>query len=255
MTPNALRLPRAVGLAVLVMVGMHAGPAAAESVVFNSGLVGVLGGQRARLNVVDTGKALRGNSCSIELSFLDSTGQEIAKTEMVIDPSHAASFEHASPPDRSGPGRREQFLVRGRVTTTGEPCVDSELVPTLEVLDPDGKTLVLLSPALRRAVGPVLATSAVFRAGTDLACFVANVSQSKTVVVDIEAVDDTGGSEVLVTQTIAPRVVSGALSQPTGRLIGYCRFVLRSGSKEDVRASYCVVGETALDCAVTGDAR
>lgn len=236
-----------------VMAGICAGSAAAESIVFDSGLVGVVGGQRARLNVVDVGSAVRGRSCSLQLSFLDSAGQELATAEMAVDPSHAASFEHALERD---PLRRVGALMRGRVTQTGEPCADSELVPTLEVLDANGKTMVLQAAAAAKVgIGPVLATSAVFRAGTGLWCFVANVSQTKTVVVDAEAVNEDGTSAILVTQTIAPRVITASRSEPTGKVAAYCRFVLRSGGKEDVRGSYCVEGETGLDCVVTGDAR
>jgi len=253
MTLHALvRRCRFAGFLLFAITAMPAGPAAAESVVFDSGLVGVLGGQRARLNVVDVGSAVRAGTCVIQLSFLNDDGQEVAKSEMEVDPGRAASFQHAF--ERGGLPRAG-FLIRGRVTKTGEPCADSELVTTLEVLDGNGKTQVMQSAGGGIRSGPVLATSAVFRAGTTLVCFVANVNQSKTVVVDIEVVDGNGASALLVTQTIAPRAIGGAAHQPAGEVTGYCRFVIRTGNKEDVRASYCVEGETALDCVVTGDAR
>ena len=114
------------------------------------GLVGVVSGQIARLNVVNTGdiaspRGLPPGPCRVTLSFFDSDGSLLATITRTLDPGHAGSldFNIASFGSEGGAGR---LMIRAEVTVEPDansltPCV----MPTLEVFDmASGKTTFII---------------------------------------------------------------------------------------------------------------
>ena len=185
MTPSVTlcRLPLVIMLAA-VLVGLECRPASAQVVDFDSGLVGIVTEQRARLNVVDVGdvsdRVDPGSTCPVHLTLFNAAGTIVAAADMEVGPNQPASLEHQPVRRPLRAGTEERLLIRAKVTKM-EACSDSQLVSTFEVLDRDGKTQVVYSPDHGIHTGPVLATMATLRAGEWFACHVVNVSSSKTV--------------------------------------------------------------------------
>ena len=262
MTPSVTqyRLPLVIMLTV-VLVGLECRPASAQVVDFDSGLVGIVTEQRARLNVVDVAdvgdRVDPASTCPVHLTLFNAAGTIIAAADMEVGPTHPASLEHQPERRPLRTGGEERLLIRARVTKMAA-CADSQLASTFEVLDRDGKTQVLYSAAGGGRTGPVLATIATLRAGEWFGCFVVNVSSSKTVKIDAEMVNQDGISVQKSTLTVSPRAIGGSLLDPgtNNDYFLYCRFVLHTGTKDDVRASSCMLApDPQYSCGVVADAR
>jgi hypothetical protein len=135
------RISKALALgAVAALVALSAPTLAGAIVIVGGkfGMVGIVDGQTARLNVVNTvpGDNLSPGSCMVELMFLDSMGNTLAHTRKTLMPGEAA-FHDFSFDDVIGPRPTGRLQIRPEAKLLGGPdtrglCL---IVPTLEVFD------------------------------------------------------------------------------------------------------------------------
>ena len=126
-------------------------PVAAGRQTLSSGMVGIVEGQIARLNVLNPGVVAPAVVCPAALKFLDSQGALLKSTTVTVLPGKSASFDLFGDVDLAlvGDDRRE---IRSTITippvvpppgpADPQPCA---LIGTLEVIDrSSGKTQVVL---------------------------------------------------------------------------------------------------------------
>jgi len=129
--------------AVAALVALSA-PMLAEALIIvlvKFGMVGIVDGQTARLNVVSLDpKELdpneRPGECMVELSFLDSMGMVLARTTRDLMPGEAA-FHDFSFDDVVGTRPTGRLQIRPQAMLLGGPDTRGRclVVPTLEVYD------------------------------------------------------------------------------------------------------------------------
>ncbi len=106
-----------------------------------SGLVGIVDGQTARLNALNSSRV----PINVVLNFFDADGNVLKRSAIItVLPGHAASLDLTPTRTDSGGGRYE---VYGDVVLL--PAVRSALppdpyVPTLEVIDAAGRTALVI---------------------------------------------------------------------------------------------------------------
>ena len=128
-------------------------PVAAGQQTLSSGMVGIVEGQIARLNVLNPGVVAPAVVCPAALKFLDSQGALLKSTSVTVLPGKSASFDLFGDVDLAlvGDDRREIRSTitippvvppPGAATPQPAPCA---LIGTLEVIDrSSGKTQVVL---------------------------------------------------------------------------------------------------------------
>jgi hypothetical protein len=131
--------------AVAALVALSAPTLAGAIVIIDGfGMVGIVDGQTARLNVVNVSTQLPPGPCMVALMVMDSMGMVLARTTLDLTPGHAA-FHDFSFDDVVGPRPTGRLQIRGEVRALGNRRACRNLVPTLEVFDNDSmKTMFLL---------------------------------------------------------------------------------------------------------------
>lgn len=146
-------------------------PADALKEVDTFGMVGIVRGQAARLNVVNARAMVdpgdRSNPCPVELGFVDGKGRSLGRATAALLPGQASFFDvFFDAFDDAGPASRLQvrgFVIEdGRVAPdigdrTGrmgaDPC--AALLPSVEVYDvATGASTLVLHPAVIRGFNP-----------------------------------------------------------------------------------------------------
>jgi len=138
------RISKALALgAVAAIMALSAPTLAGAIIIIGSkfGMVGIVDGQTARLNVVNVSRALPPPDgdmpeCMVELMFMDSMGMVLARTTLDLMPGHAG-FHDFSFGDVVGPQPTGRLQIRPEAMLLGGPdtrglCL---VVPTLEVYD------------------------------------------------------------------------------------------------------------------------
>jgi hypothetical protein len=149
-----MRVSTRITIAVVALFGLGRG---AYATAFHSGMVGIVHGQTARLNVVDVADGRGDGACRVHLALYDATGAMVADAEAEVGPGQAAFLDlPLSPmPMRTRLGvpmvppmlPHERMQLRGVVMKMDmDACADAHLLGTLEVFDRTGKTMVLHPP-------------------------------------------------------------------------------------------------------------
>jgi hypothetical protein len=140
-----------------------AGPVWGGTDVGNAfGMVGIVRGQTARLNVVKIGNPDE-IPCEVTLQFLDSEGNTLAERDIIIIGGKAASLD-LDATELGGPDTREgRVQIRAVMKTLGGPdtkgtdvatCGDN-LLSTLEIFDNrTAQTTAILNPAVLVGFNP-----------------------------------------------------------------------------------------------------
>lgn len=157
------RISKALALgAVAAIVALSTPTLVGAIIIIGSkfGMVGIVDGQTARLNVVNISTQLPPGPCMVELMFMDSMGMVLARTTLDLMPGHAG-FHDFSFDDVVGTRPTGRLQIRPQAMLLGGPdtrgrCV---VVPTLEVYDNDSmKTMIFfgLTPTLEQGPQPHL---------------------------------------------------------------------------------------------------
>ena len=160
------RISKALALgAVAALVALSAPTPAGGFIIEGGkfGMVGIVDGQTARLNVANLGAVPPPDAdrpCMVELMFMDSMGMVLARTTLDLMPGHAG-FHDFSFDDVVGTRPTGRLQIRPEAMLLGGPdtrgrCV---IVPTLEVYDNVSmKTMFLLglTPTLEQSPQPHL---------------------------------------------------------------------------------------------------
>ena len=122
--------------------------------VQSSGIVGITGGQTARLNALNLGGPVGGvtTGCSAQVSFLDDQGKVLQTSSITVDAGKSMAVDYTS----SASGRQQIRVTIGvshpasAAPTAGSvvaiPFYFCALVPTLELMDsPASKTNFVVS--------------------------------------------------------------------------------------------------------------
>jgi len=132
------RISKALALgAVAALVALSAPTLARAHTNFtNFGMVGIVDGQTARLNVVNISAQLPPGPCMVELMFMDSMGMVLARTTLDLMPGEAA-FHDFNFADVIGPQPIGRLQIRPEARLLGGPDTRGRclVVPTLEVYD------------------------------------------------------------------------------------------------------------------------
>ena len=145
---------RSQNVGVFAFIFLVAGMAAAQQApipatltftqVQSSGIVGITGGQTARLNVLNlSNSALTGAaaSCSAQVTFLDDKGATLTTTTVTVDPGKSMLVDYPSTASVRQQIRVTIGITHPNVTapTPGMPVAMPifycSLVPTLEIFD------------------------------------------------------------------------------------------------------------------------
>lgn len=133
------------------------------------GMVGIVQGQTARLNVVNSQPPPEGDrTCSVELSFVDGMGNVLAERAMIVDGGHAAFLDVMIDNPDIRPGQRLQIRAMVSIddpnirNRRGMQAACSGLLATVEVFNSEtGRNDFYepgrdprLQPAARPAGGP-----------------------------------------------------------------------------------------------------
>jgi len=160
------RISKALALGAVAAIMALSTPTLAGAIIIigsKFGMVGIVDGQTARLNVVNVSQPPPEGDmpeCMVELMFLDSMGNTLAHTRKTLMPGEAA-FHDFSFADVVGPQPIGRLQIRPEAMLLGGPdtrglCL---VVPTLEVIDNESmKTMFLLglTPTLEQGPAPHL---------------------------------------------------------------------------------------------------
>lgn len=121
-----------------------------------SGMVGITTGQTARLNALNPGvpaPLATGARCSVQVSFVDDQGNVLKNDQITVNPGKSTPFEFVM----SSAGRLEirAVITFSQPTPVANPSTGTAiafplavlcpLIPSLEIVDPDNKTQVVLT--------------------------------------------------------------------------------------------------------------
>ncbi len=101
------------------------------------GMVGIVRGQTARLNVVNIPNSRKPQSCDVKLRFFDAAGTRLAESAETLEPNQAAFLDFNGDTLDIGVGQRAEIravVVRVHPPNPIKPC-NSLVMPTLEIFD------------------------------------------------------------------------------------------------------------------------
>jgi hypothetical protein len=129
----------------LLFVVTIAASAQTNSAVQTFGMVGIAGGQTARLNVLNVGGAGQATQCLTSLIFVDDQGTALRTNTITVLPGRSASLDLVANTDLSlGANERRQIraVVAQVPAVAPAACV---LAPTLEIFNPStGRTSIVM---------------------------------------------------------------------------------------------------------------
>lgn len=133
---------------VLFVTGMAAAqmtsPPASFTQVESSGIVGITGGQTARLNVLNLSSTIlngAGTSCTAQVTFLDDQDTTLKTASVTVDPGKSMPVDYPSTASVRQQIRVTIGISRPNVTApmpgmpVAVPVSYCSLVPTLEIFD------------------------------------------------------------------------------------------------------------------------
>lgn len=162
--------PALIMVAVIMAAMLGTTPASAFKEVDQRvfGMVGIVRGQAARLNVVNTflppDIGDRSGSCQVELGFVDGEGRSLGRTMAALMPGQASFFDvFFDVFDDTAAASRLQIraVIKAQVPDVGDrpggrgadPC--GGLLPSVEVYDvATGASMLVLHPAVIRGFNP-----------------------------------------------------------------------------------------------------